>query len=146
MSGDVRIERAGLQDLDAVLALLAEHNLPADGLVERLGTTLIARRAGKVIGTAALEIHADGALLRSVAVSRESQGQGVGKALTEAAIAVGEDLHAPAIYLLTTTAERYFPKLGFERTNRDAVPASVKTSVEFKSACPASAVVMRRIL
>jgi len=32
MSRDVRIDRAGPQDLDAVLALLAEHKLPLDGL------------------------------------------------------------------------------------------------------------------
>jgi amino-acid N-acetyltransferase len=146
MTPDVRIERATPQDFNPVLALLADHRLPPDGLSEHLATTLVARDAGRVIGSAALEMYADGALLRSVAVARESQGQGLGRKLTEAALSLGQELNTPAVYLLTTTAEGYFPRLGFERTNRDAVPESVKASVEFKSACPASAVVMRKIL
>ena len=47
-----------------------------------------------------------------------------------------------AIFLLTTTAEDFFPRFGFERVSRAAVPESVRASVEFQSACPASAVVM----
>jgi amino-acid N-acetyltransferase len=146
MTADVRIEPAVAEDLDAVLALLALHKLPLDGLRDHLQTMLVARRADRLVGSAALELYAEGALLRSVAVAPEVQGQGVGRNLTEAAIALGEFLHTPAIYLLTTTAEGYFPRLGFERTDREAVPESVKASVEFKSACPASAVVMRRRL
>lgn len=146
MTDDVRIERATSHDLEGVLALLADYKLPPEGLAEHLETTLVARRAGRVIGSAALEMYVDGALLRSVAVSREFQGQGIGRRLTEAAIALGQSLRTPAIYLLTTTAEGYFPKLGFERTDRDVVPESVKASVEFKSACPASAIVMSRLL
>jgi amino-acid N-acetyltransferase len=50
------------------------------------------------------------------------------------------------VFLLTTTAERFFPKFGFEQIARDEVPASVKASVEFRSACCASAIVMRKQL
>ena len=146
MTDNVRIERATPHDLESVLALLADNRLPPEGLAEHLETTLVARRAGRVIGSAALEMYADGALLRSVAVARELQGQGIGRTLTEAAITLGQSLRAPAIYLLTTTAERYFPKLGFEQTDRGVVPESVKASVEFKGACPASAIVMRKLL
>jgi amino-acid N-acetyltransferase len=99
-----------------------------------------------VVGSAALEVYADGALLRSVAVAPELQGQGIGRSLTESAIALGESLNARALYLLTTTAETYFPRLGFERIDRDAVPNGVRTSIEFTSACPSSATVMRRDL
>ena len=52
----------------------------------------------------------------------------------------------PAVYLLTTTADGFFPRFGFSRITRDDVPDSVKGSVEFRSACPASAVVMRKVL
>ena len=84
MTEDVRIESATPHDLESVLALLAEHNLPPEGLADHLATTLVARRAGRVIGSAALEMYADGALLRSVAVSREVQNQGIGRKLAEA--------------------------------------------------------------
>jgi amino-acid N-acetyltransferase len=50
------------------------------------------------------------------------------------------------VFLLTTTAERFFPKFGFEQIDREQVPASVQQSVEFQSACPASAIVMRKLL
>jgi len=66
--------------------------------------------------------------------------------LTDAAIRLARDLQVPAIYLLTTTADRYFPKFGFEPIQRADVPPMVQTSVEFTSACPSSATVMRKSL
>jgi amino-acid N-acetyltransferase len=59
---------------------------------------------------------------------------------------LARDLQVPAIYLLTTTAERYFPKFGFERIQRADIPPAVQTSIEFTSACPSSATVMRKSL
>src|SRR5262249_52263902 len=130
----------------SVLTLLARHKLPPDGLREHLDTIVVARYADRVVGSAALEIYKEGALLRSVAVAPELRGRGVGMRLSEAAIALGESLQMPAIYLLTTTADAYFPKLGFERIERDAVPETVRASVEFTDACPSSAIVMRKPL
>jgi amino-acid N-acetyltransferase len=37
-----------------------------------------------------------------------------------------------AVYLLTTTAEAFFARHGFCLVARDAVPASVRQSVEFQ--------------
>lgn len=106
----------------------------------------MARDNGTIAGTAALELYTDGALLRSVAVAPERQGQGLGRELTKAAIRLAEQRHAPAVYLLTTTADRFFPEFGFQRIERAEVPASVQTSIEFTSACPSSATVMRKRL
>ena len=50
------------------------------------------------------------------------------------------------MFLLTTTAEQVLPAIWFRVIARDEVPASVQASVEFHSACPASAVVMRKRL
>jgi amino-acid N-acetyltransferase len=146
MTANAGVERARPEDLAAILELLERHRLPPDGLRDHIATTLVARRAGSVIGTAALEIYEDGALLRSVAVAPEAQGHGIGRQLTSAAVRWAHELQAPAIYLLTTTAARYFPRLGFERIERADVPAGVRTSVEFASACPSTAIVMRRML
>jgi amino-acid N-acetyltransferase len=142
----IDIEKARPEDMDEVLGLLAEHHLPPDGLREHLATTLVARRDGRVVGSAALEMYADGALLRSVAVAPALQGHRLGRELTEAAIRLAEERGAPAIYLLTTTAALYFPKFGFERIARADVPGTLQASVEFTSACPASATVMRKDL
>lgn len=138
------IDRLRSNEADEVFRLLEASHLPVDGLREHLATTLVAREGGRVVGSAALEAYPDGALLRSVAVAAGRQGQGLGHELTLAAIRLAADIHAPAIYLLTTTAEQFFPKFGFERIQRTEVPAGVQTSVEFTSACPASATVMRK--
>lgn len=143
---DVRIERALPSDTDAVLALLAANGLPTDGLQDHLSTTLVARRADVVIGSSALELYDDGALLRSVAVDPREQGHGLGHRLTDAAIGLARTEGVRNVYLLTTTAETFFPKFGFERVARADVPAGVQTSIEFTSACPSSATVMRKTL
>jgi amino-acid N-acetyltransferase len=47
-----------------------------------------------------------------------------------------------ALYLLTTTAERYFPSFGFATISRNEVPEPVRASAEFRNVCPVSAVAM----
>ena len=74
------------------------------------------------------------------------QGRHIGHQLTEAALRLARTHGVEAVYLLTTTAERFFPKFGFEQIAREEVPAAVRSSVEFASACPASAIVMRKRL
>lgn len=143
---DTHIDRAHPDDAPALLRLLERNHLPLEGLTEWITTTLVARENGEIIGSAALEMYPDGALLRSVAVAPEAQGQGLGQELTAAAISLADTLNAPALYLLTTTAERFFPKFGFERIARADVPATVQASIEFTSACPTSATVMRKTL
>jgi amino-acid N-acetyltransferase len=136
------IEAATARDLPHVRTLLERHHLPLDGVDDLAPTMIVARDDARVVGVAALELYADGALLRSIAVDPSAQGQGVGQRLTEAALGMAHQHGARAVFLLTTTAERFFTKFGFERISRADVAASVQTSVEFRSACPASAVVM----
>ena len=140
------IESATEQDLPEVRSLLQRVSLPVEGVDEHVDTMLVARAEGHVVGTAALELYADGALLRSVAVDPRHQGERLGHELTEAALSLAAQTGARTVFLLTTTAERFFPKFAFEPIRRDDVPASVQASIEFQSACPASATVMRKRL
>ena len=140
----MNIEHATVDDGPAILQLLANSGLPVDGLLDHMHTAIVARDEGRVVGCAALEVYADGALLRSVAVDAAARGGGVGTQLTTAALDLASTLGLPVVYLLTTTAEGYFPRFGFQRVDRQQVPASVQTSVEFRSACPSTAIVMRR--
>lgn len=140
------IEPAQASDLPAVKRLLQAGQLPLDGVDEHVATMVVARRAGEVVGAAAVEMYADGALLRSVVVDAAVRGQGLGHRLSEAALDVARSRGLHTAFLLTTTAEGFFPRLGFEPIERQAVPASVQASIEFQSACPASAVVMRKPL
>jgi amino-acid N-acetyltransferase len=140
------IERARAEDVDGILQLLGEQRLPQEGLREHLETALVVRLDDRIVGSAALELYPDGALLRSVAVASELQGQQVGRELTEAAIRLADQLAMPAVYLLTNTAAEYFPRFGFERITRAEVPPGVQASIEFTSLCPSSATAMRKRL
>jgi amino-acid N-acetyltransferase len=144
VAAQVIIEGARPDDAAAMTRLVAQSGLPLDGLRDALATALVARADGQVVGTAALERYEDGALLRSVAVETGWRGRGLGGRLTEAATELARTLDAPAVYLLTTTAERFFSKYGFVRIERSDVPSSVQSSIEFTQACPASAIVMVR--
>jgi len=109
-----------------------------------LGTFVVAEVGSDLVGVAGLEICCNDALLRSVAVRPEWRSHGVGRALVTRAIADAEARGLRALYLLTTTAERYFPSFGFRTIARDEVPAEIRETAEFREACPASARVMCR--
>lgn len=146
MSDGVEIAAASDRDQADVMQLLEHHHLPLDGLFDHWGSTMVARQGDRLLGSVAIEIYADAGLLRSVAVADDAQGMGIGQDLTRAAIELAEARHLSALYLLTTTAEGFFPRFGFERIARGDVPASVQASIEFTSACPSSATVMRKRL
>ena len=143
---DIIISAATPVDAPAILTLLDRCGLPTAGLVDHLAETFVAHRDGEVVGSAALELYADGALLRSVAADPRERGAGLGQRLTKTAITLAEARGVPALYLLTTTAEQFFPRFGFEKIDRADVPSSVQDSIEFRSACPASAIAMRKLL
>ena len=132
--------------MPAVRALLERHQLPLDGVEDHVEMMVVARDHRHVVGAAALELYADGALLRSVAVDPAVQGRRIGQRLIETALQMARQQGVGTVYLLTTTAQRFFPRFGFVEITRADVPSSVQESIEFQSACPASAIVMRKHL
>jgi len=138
------LRAASPSDLPEVERLLTAAGLPLAGVVAALPTFTVADVGGSLVGVAGLEVCCDNALLRSVAVAPEWQGRGLGRALVARVIADAESRGVRALYLLTTTAEHYFPSFGFVRTSRDQVPEDVRASAEFRGVCPSSAVVMER--
>jgi amino-acid N-acetyltransferase len=138
------VRPAAPDDLPAVERLLAASDLPLDGVRDALSTFVVAESGGEIVGVAGLELPGDNALLRSVAVQPDWRSLGVGRALVTRVIADAEARGIHALYLLTTTAERWFPNFGFRTVARDGVPADVRATTEFMSACPASATVMVR--
>ena len=141
-----QVRPAQPHDLPAVERLLAASSLPLEGVREALPTFVVAQAGNEIVGVAGLEVCCDNALLRSVAVADDWRSRGLGRELVTHVIAEAEARGIHALYLLTTTAERYFPSFGFHAIARDAVPADVRETEEFRSACPASATVMTRTL
>lgn len=140
------IRRASRGDLRGIERLLVASHLPTDGVADALGGFFVAEHEGTLVGVVGVEACSGYGLLRSTAVSPEWRGRGLGRQLVKRAIADSEANGVQALYLLTTTAEQYFPSFGFVTTTRASVPDAVRRTSEFTSACPASAVVMVREL
>lgn len=138
------VRSAAPADLAAVETLLTASGLPLDGVREAFGTFVVAESGTDLVGVAGLEVCCDNALLRSVAVRPEWRSHGVGRALVTRVISDAESRGIRALYLLTTTADRYFPTFGFRTITRAEVPADVRETSEFGGACCASATVMCR--
>lgn len=130
-------------DADVTLALLRDANLPTEGVLDRFPAGyVVAEAEERVVAVAGLERHGAFGLLRSLVVSPQWRRQGIGQALTERLLDLAATMGLRAVYLLTTTAQAYFAVRGFAHVDRQEVPAEIRTSVEFASACPASAVCM----
>ena len=139
------VEPAQPHDLPDALALLARAGLPVDGVAELWGHYFVVREDdGRVVGVAGLEVHGPDGLLRSVAVDANYSGQGLGGRLVEAAMERARVVPLRGVYLLTTTARDYFARHGFAVCARDEAPATVRESWEFRTGCPATAVLMLR--
>jgi amino-acid N-acetyltransferase len=129
-------------DLPAIHDVLSSNGLPTSGVAEALCGFLAATVNGVLIGTVGMEYCGAYGLLRSTAVVPEWRGRGVARQLVERIVAEAERRGIHALYLLTTTAETYFPSFGFQVTTRAAVPDEIRATGEFKDACPQSATVM----
>jgi amino-acid N-acetyltransferase len=138
----VSIVPATAGDLGPALDLLRRSRLPEAGFAAHIGSAVVAKDGGRVVGSAAVEMYGACALLRSVAVDESLRGQGVGRRLTEAALDLAQRRGTRIVYLLTETAPAFFARFGFVPTARQAVDPAVQESVEFRSACPASAACM----
>ena len=142
----VTLRRAGPTDLTAVETLLRQLELPTEGVVDWVEWFWVGEHAGTIVGVAGIERYGEAGLLRSVAVARDWQGSGIGRALLDRVLEESRAAGVQDVFLLTTTAEHYFPRLGFACVGRESVPDEMRASAEFTGACPASAVVMRKAL
>jgi amino-acid N-acetyltransferase len=129
-------------DLPAVERLLEASGLPTVEVADWLERFIVADRAGQVEGVAGLEVHDRDGVLRSVAVARPQRGSGLGGRLTSAVLDRARQAGLRRVYLLTETAAGYFPRHGFRPIARSAASAAVQRSVEFREACPDTAVAM----
>ena len=140
----VRPARAA--DYPAVVGLLEAARLPTAGLSSSLGDFLVVEAGDSLLGAVGLEVYGGAALLRSAVVAPEERGHGLGAVLLERVLEHARSRGVRDLYLLTTTAEGWFPRFGFARIGREAVPAALHASAEFKGACPDSAVAMHASL
>jgi amino-acid N-acetyltransferase len=79
---------------------------------------------------------------RSVAVAAPLRGKGLGERLTHAALDLARLHGIQQVYLLTETAQHFFPRFGFRPISRTDVSPALHQSIEWTSACPVTAQAM----
>lgn len=130
-------------DLAAVRALLERCQLPtADLRPAHLETFVVCHDGGEVVGAFGLELLVETALLRSLAVAPTHRGKRVGHLLWDKAHHLARDRGVRNLYLLTTTAAALFARWEFQVVSREDVPGAVRSTTEYSSLCPSTAVIM----
>ena len=138
------IRPARPEDWPSIRALLEARDLPVAGAEAHLRLSLVATDATSsvIVGVAGVERYAEDGLVRSVAVTTEEAGTGLGTALVRALLQRAREEGLRALYLLTTTADRWFPRFGFIVVRREDLPEALSASEELRGACPSTAVAM----
>ena len=140
------IQQATERDLDAIRKLLDDNNLPTTDIHQDNVQLFIGLIDNKILSVIGLEKYKDIGLLRSLAVNDLFKNQQVGTRLIRHIFDLCVSEHIDKIYLLTTTAEKYFVKFGFTKIERMEAPDILKQTREFKDICPVSAVLMYKNL
>jgi amino-acid N-acetyltransferase len=130
----ISLRPAAAADLLTVHNLLEHVGLPVEGVEDQFGHAYVLAYVDGpagcevVIGVAGVETYGRFGLLRSVAVAPPWRGRSVGEMLIRNRIDWARARRLDALYLLTTTAAGYFPKLGFTSVPRREVPAELRAS------------------
>jgi amino-acid N-acetyltransferase len=144
MTNKIRLVKATIRDFPLIERLLKENNLPFEDIPEKIGSLFIARSDSQSVGIGGVEIYGEHGLLRSVVIDRPFRGKGYGKALCKKLIQHAKMKGVKEMYLLTTTADGFFKRIGFSETRRNSAPAAMQNTTEFKELCPVSSICMRK--
>lgn len=136
------LELGRSSDLSAVTSLLGANDLPTADVEQHLEKLILAKLHGNLVGLVGVEIYGEDGLLRSLCVVESHRGRGTGRALLSAIETMMATRGVRDVYLLTTTAARFFEREGFATIPRDQAPAAICQTTEFRSLCPASATFM----
>ena len=128
MNTDVVVEPFSRDDEATVKFLLVAAGLPVDDLsLDKLAHFLVARDdAGALIGAIGLEPFADVGLLRSLVVHDDQRGGGVGQELTRQLEDYAQKNGIKSLFLLTTTAADFFPKLDYRVIAREEATPMIR--------------------
>ena len=130
-----------------VTRILGEAGLPCSDLTPaHLEHFFGCGSIGAPDGIVGLELYESVALLRSLAVISKCRGRGCGTALVAQAELFAGSQGVREIYLLTTTAQGFFERLGYARVLREGAPVAIQRTQEFSTICPSgSAFMVKRL-
>jgi N-acetylglutamate synthase-like GNAT family acetyltransferase len=138
------LRAAAAEDMPAVRALLESGGLPTSDLLCSNPRFIVACEGTRIVGAGALQAFGSAALLRSVIVTEELRGSGLGRTIVRGLERMAGAARVRELVLLTLTAERFFEHQGYRVIDRGEVPQAVQGSEEFRQLCPASAICMTK--
>ena len=139
------IAALGSASLSQVKTLLEANGLPTSDVSPEV--RLLGEHVGsRLVGVVGLEARGGVGLLRSLAVEPGRRGAGLGSELVTAIERLAVATGVTDLYLLTTTAEDFFARRGYQCLPREAAPSGIRETTEFSSICPASSTFMTKRL
>ncbi|MEW5923998.1 MAG: arsenic resistance N-acetyltransferase ArsN2 [Candidatus Zixiibacteriota bacterium] len=138
--------KATCGNIALVKKMLSDNGLPGQDIDDKIECLFLAYHDSELVGIGGLEIHGQYGLLRSLVTLVKFRGGGYGKIITRMLLERAADNGLSEVYLLTTTAAKFFEKMGFAYIERSSVPESIAGTTEFTSLCPASAICMMKRL
>ena len=142
MTQNKTFRAATSNDYDEIVALLKEENLPTEDLSKELPHFFVIESDGRIAGAIGLELHERQGLLRSMIVHKDYRNRAIASTLVNELLQYATGAGIENVYLITTTAEGYFAKKGFDTIDRKHVAPVILSSSEFSSLCPSTATVM----
>ncbi|MBM9548255.1 GNAT family N-acetyltransferase [Leptospira sp. 201903074] len=140
----IYLSQASVTHEGTIKSLLKRNNLPSEDILPNiLKDFFIAKTKEKIIGIIGLEIFEEIGLLRSLCVEETFRKKGIGFLLYKDLSIYAHSKGIRELYLLTTTAEAFFHRLGFVTVDRCIVPEPIRMTSEFRDLCPSSAVCMK---
>ena len=94
-------------------------------IYENIQTFIVAEDDGRVVGCVALSVMwSDLAEVKSLAVSRDMNGKGIGRQLVDMAVANAKTIGISKVFALTLEPA-FFEKVGFRRVDKKMLPMKV---------------------
>ncbi|MGB9700177.1 MAG: arsenic resistance N-acetyltransferase ArsN2 [Thermodesulfobacteriota bacterium] len=141
------VEFASPGDEPWIRQLLISCGLPQEDLHgDHFKHFLVYKEKGLILGVVGLEIFGKVALLRSLAVNGPHRNRGIASQMVAKIEEYARSLQISKLYLLTTSAEEFFAKRGYQRSDRKLAPLEIRTTREFQEICPDSSVCLSKDL
>jgi len=129
----------------AFLSALTEARLPTDDL-DGGGRYFAFYENRALFGFGGLEGAGPDQMVRSLVIPLSVRGRGFGQAIVHELVEQAKADGIEQLWLLTTSADGFFAKLGWHTADRASAPDAIRTSRQFAGLCPSSAVLMCRRL
>ena len=131
---EITLRPAKIDDLPAVVALLAAEHLPPNQLEDWIDHVVVAERDGRVVGAGGVEVYPEdrAGLVRSMVVEEGLQRSGLGKRILDWVLAHARELGVQRAFLFTVNARDFYARHGFEDATLEDFPQSARHSEQYR--------------